>query len=954
MFHTILKLLILTALVSFYTNNAFAQTPTSPYWNSYADHNAYNQTKSDEISKIDGFKEGHYIIQHTLQQKRELLHRPEIELSRQLDHSYSIVYIKTSYIYNELMVNHIIAPANNRWKFVNELPKSIENSHNNYFIVHVRNFEKCKKNWKDFKYIQVIEEYKKTNTFRVIIKDDNFLKSLVTNADVIFINPSYDTPNDETSVIDLNLSVNKVSYNHNKYPDFIGLGQHVSIKEQGMDLTDIDLLGRVENTNTETQSRHATEMGTILAGAGNTSPKSKGVAYGAELFSSSYDNIFPDNVEYFSSRGIYLQNHSYGTQLENFYGAEAEAYDLFSHDNPEILHIFSAGNNGSASDTVYSYAGTTNYANLTGNFKMAKNIITVASVDTTYKPDPYVSRGPAYDGRIKPEISAYSTFGSSSASALVSGIATTLQEHYVSEYDVIPEASLIKGILLNSADEAGPGGIDFKSGFGSVNAKRAVEVIKDHSFISDEITPDDEKPFILNIPENAINLKLMLIWNDPAATVNADKALVNDLDLSLEFGADTWLPWVLNSYPHNDSLALPAKRMEDHLNNMEQITISKPESGSYSIKVNSSQALSGQKFHLIYQWDYKSSFEWVYPTASDNMPAYDQLSYFRWESTFTDNGSLEISYDNGATWSLIDNQVDLEKGYYQWTPPEVNTLAQARIVTNESSFTTPTFTLSRPIDAQVGFNCSDSVLLIWNNHPGVESYNIFTLGEKYLKTIANTTDTAFMFSKADYAQTLFSIRPVLVDDYEGAQNAVFDYRIQGVDCYLASFLALEDQENSQVNLTLNIGTTYNVKEITFQRAEGMEFTNIFTTTPNGVTISQTDSNPIQGLSKYRAIITLNSGLEIMTEEALVYFLSDQPVLVFPNPVQEQQAISVYTKYNPGEKYILRIFNTQGQQVFATTLLSEREFVPLDRIKRGLYIYTITGDNINYKSKLVID
>ncbi|UII23563.1 S8 family serine peptidase [Fulvivirga ligni] len=944
----------MTALVSIFTNDTFAQIQDSTYWKAYLNKEAFEQIKSSENTKIDGFKPGYYILQHTLKQERDLINSEEIELSRQLNNAYSIIYIKASYIYNRLKINHIIGPANNRWKFTKKHVNSIENSLFNSFIINVRNFEKCKETWLDSKYIEIIEEYKKTNTFRVIIKDDNFLKSLVTNDDVIFINPSYGTPKDETSVIDLNLSVNKVSYNHDKYPNFIGVGQHVSIKEQGMDLTDIDLLGRVQNTNTETQSRHATEMGTILAGAGNTSPKSKGVAYGAELFSSSYDNIFPDDLEYFSSRGIYLQNHSYGTQLENFYGAEAEAYDLFSHNNPEILHIFSAGNNGSASDTVYTYAGTTNYANLTGNFKMAKNIITVASVDTTYKPDPYVSRGPAYDGRIKPEISAYSTFGSSSASALVSGIATTLQEHYVSEYDAIPEASLIKGILLNSADEAGPEGIDFKSGFGSVNSKRAVEVIKNQSFTSDEMPPDDEKTFVLNMPENARNLKLMLIWNDPAATVNADKALVNDLDLSLEFGGETWLPWVLNSYPHNDSLALPAKRMEDHLNNMEQITISKPESGDYSIKVNSIHALSSQRFHLIYQWDYESSFEWVYPTASDNMPAYDQLSYFRWESTFTDNGTLEISYDNGANWSIIDNQVDLKKGFYQWTPPKVNTLAQARIVTTEASFTSPTFTISRPIEAQVGFNCADSVLLIWNNQSGVERYNIYTLGEQYLETIATTSDTAFMFSKSDYDQNLFSIRPVLSNEYEGAQNAVFDYRIQGVDCYLGSFLALEDQQNELVNLTLSIGTTYNVKEITFQRADGSEFTNISTLSPDGTTISYTDSNPIQGLSRYRAIITLNSGLEVMSEEALVYFLSDQPVLIFPNPVQEQQAISVYTKYNPGDKYILRLYNTQGQQVFATTLLSEREFVPLDGIQKGLYIYTISGDNINYKSKLVIE
>jgi hypothetical protein len=66
----------------------------------------------------------------------------------------------------------------------------------------------------------------------------------------------------------------------------------------------------------------------------------------------------------------------------------------------------SAGNVGESFATDGKYANIPGYANLTGNFKMAKNIITVGAIDPKENIPPQSSAGPLYDGRIAPQLTA--------------------------------------------------------------------------------------------------------------------------------------------------------------------------------------------------------------------------------------------------------------------------------------------------------------------------------------------------------------------------------------------------------------------------------------------------------------------------------------------------------------------------------------------------------------------
>ncbi len=54
----------------------------------------------------------------------------------------------------------------------------------------------------------------------------------------------------------------------------------------------------------------------------------------------------------------------------------------------------------------------------------------------------------------------------------------------------------------------------------------------------------------LRVPANTAQLKVMLYWNDPPATILSSHTLVNDLDLKvIGIASDTTLPLILDTIP---------------------------------------------------------------------------------------------------------------------------------------------------------------------------------------------------------------------------------------------------------------------------------------------------------------------------------------------------------------------------------------------------------------------
>ena len=125
------------------------------------------------------------------------------------------------------------------------------------------------------------------------------------------------------------------------------------------------------------------------------------------------------------------------------------------------MHVFSAGNLG-ASDC--SYGAGVNWGNITGGHKHSKNTIAVGNLDYTDVINSSSSRGPAHDGRMKPEVCAvgtnvYSTVdtdtyavktGTSMSCPAVAGTLADLYQAYKTlNGNVNPPSGLIKRIIMN-------------------------------------------------------------------------------------------------------------------------------------------------------------------------------------------------------------------------------------------------------------------------------------------------------------------------------------------------------------------------------------------------------------------------------------------------------------------------------------------------------------------------
>ena len=88
----------------------------------------------------------------------------------------------------------------------------------------------------------------------------------------------------------------------------------------------------------------------------------------------------------------------------------------------------------------------------------------------------------------------------------------------------------------------------------------------------------------ITIPANAAQLKVMLYWHDPPASLLSSQTLVNDLDLTVQTPASlTVLPKILDTIPSH--VTNTSTEGPDHINNIEQVVINNPLAGAYSIKV---------------------------------------------------------------------------------------------------------------------------------------------------------------------------------------------------------------------------------------------------------------------------------------------------------------------------------------------------------------------------------
>lgn len=787
---------------------------------------------------------------------------------------------------------------------------------------------------------RIKREYPKANALLIGLSQEEVRRHILCLDEVVFVDRRDKMPREERAVRGLDLSVNKVNALHARFPELRGDGQVVSVKEDRFDSTDIDFRERVVPSSlaSDIQSSHATTMASMIAGGGNTFYTGKGVAWGARLSSSSFLNVFPDEPSYFLSSGISVQNHSYGLDIENYYGAEALAYDRQVDENPALVHVFSAGNRGDSASQAGPYAGVPGFANLTGNFKMAKNVLTVGHVDSLARAALRSSRGPAYDGRAKPELVAFGIDGSSGAAAVVSGLAALLQEAYKQWNDDEPlPAALLRAVLLNSADDIGPPGPDYASGYGNANALRAMETIQERRFFRGSLAQGSSETFTIQVPDNALNLKVTLAWTDPPAAMNAPMALVNNLGLTLRQDNQLWRPWALSTFPDADSLRLPARRGVDSVNNQEQITLANPDGGVYEIEVSAtSLSEEPQEFFLAWQWDTTRHFRWLFPTHQDNATSGQRVPV-RWECTMNGPAVLEYRLIGSEEWKPISSEAALEDTFFFWEAPDTLARAQLRMGIEGRAILSDTFTISAPPEMELGLECSDSLLLFWNGQASADSFLVYVLNGSYLEPLEAVQDTLIVIDKEQNNSRFYAVAPLIgVPAVTGARSFALNLDFQSAGCYVQNFLA--NLMGEEVELILALGASYQVDSLIFEKERNGEFTVLAAFNSNGeLEAAFIDRLLEEGRNTYRAVVVLNNGARIYSEPASVFFTRAE-YLIYPNPIAVGQEGSILSK-DVQDAYFL-LYDALGRLLLKYPLASGFEAIPTQGLAAGVYHYQV--------------
>ncbi len=754
-----------------------------------------------------------------------------------------------------------------------------------------------------------------------------WLTQLLTTREVVFAD-IYVPPQVELTTGSIDMATNAANLAQAVFPNLTGKGITVSIKENKFDTADIDFRARFKTTGPASLlvTAHASIMATTIGGAGNSSPFAKGVAQESFLSTASFHSLLPESDSFYSRNNISVQNHSYGTSVQNYYGAEAYAFDVSTMNNPSLVHVRSAGNSGSV-DTG-TYAGV--YGNLTGNFKMAKNSITVGAIDSFYNVAPLSSRGPAYDGRVKPELVAFGADGSSGAAAMVSGAAVLVQQAYKERHrDSLPPAHFVKAVLINSSRDVHTPGPDYASGFGSLQVHDAVLTVTEERTQQHTLAANEQKTLRLWIPQGTGMLKITLCWPDLPAMPNAPKALINDLDGVLQKGNDIWHPWILRKDQVQDSLELLAYRSVDTLNNTEQITLQDPVSGWYDYTVSARNISGSQAYAVAYQFEKSDLLKWTFPTAGDAVEG-GRPNVLRWQTNRKEAGTLQ--YRIGSTWTDLAQLTDVSTGFHVWSAPDTFNTAQVRIRFTVDIFTSDTFVVSRAPQLHTGFVCRDSFLVYWNRFP-VLQYELYGLGVDKMESLGRVGDTFSLRKSLGAPYEFFSVSAV-VDGKKGMRSDAFNVNGSGVDCYLKAFF-LQTKSARGASFRASTGTTYNIKTIHFQKLVRGRYVNLaLIPAPLTTDFEFRDSALIDGANLYRLEIVLQSGASILSETLTLYHFSDSPLIIFPNPVAAGQPINFAT--SEAGRGAVELFTATGVRVHQFPLPGLVQQPALPYLPKGVY------------------
>ena len=85
-------------------------------------------------------------------------------------------------------------------------------------------------------------------------------------------------------------------------------------------------------------------------------------------------------------------------------------------------------------------------------------------------------------------------------------------------------STLLKAVLMNTADDLENSGPDFKTGYGRPNMRRAYNVLNNLQYLTGNVSNGNSNIHTIAVPANTKQVRVMIVWPDVAADVNATKS----------------------------------------------------------------------------------------------------------------------------------------------------------------------------------------------------------------------------------------------------------------------------------------------------------------------------------------------------------------------------------------------------------------------------------------------
>ncbi len=347
-----------------------------------------------------------------------------------------------------------------------------------------------------------------------------------------------------------------------------------------------------------------------------------------QIFAPAYTNpSFLVMLDKMYSDGARVSSNSWGT-YNNSYTTDCQTYDSLVRDaqsavqgNQEMTIVFSSGNKGPGGNLTSP--GSAKNTILVGASENLRAGFDGCGIDTTGADDinsliGFSSGGPTSDGRNKPDICAPGTHiqgarsqsrgfnasgvcgpgnypsgqslytwssGTSHAAPAVAGGAAIIRQLFQQSVGHAPSPALIKAYLTNSASymtgvmagDALPG---VNQGWGLMSLGRALDGVSRLLVDQDKMVSNTGQVITIQgrIADPSKPFRVTLAWTDAPGSA-AVNPVVNDLDLQVDFGGQTYLG------NHFSGAVSVAGGTADHLNNLESVWAPAGASGDFTIRI---------------------------------------------------------------------------------------------------------------------------------------------------------------------------------------------------------------------------------------------------------------------------------------------------------------------------------------------------------------------------------